>query len=215
MSDEQTLTRAQWERERAAELATKTTADLAVKVAELEFDLKAKRGELDTLKGQLPPEGSVVLKGAEKDRWEAFNALGKPEDLKAALTDRDTLTAEKAQRERQDSIKAAAEVAGYKARVLERLAPEGAAFDVREAKDNEGKPTRTAFIRVGEKETPLTDWAATDPDFLPALVVTADKKEEPRPSFPRQTTDGDKHKPGGIAQEQNRRAASHLRPKTT
>lgn len=213
MSEEPKLSRHEWERERAAELAAKTTADLASKVAALEFDLKAKRSELDTLKTQLPPEGSVVLRGAEKDRWEAYSALGKPDDLKAALADRDTLTAEKAQRDRRDSIRAAAEVVGYKARVLERLAPEGAAFEVREGTDTEGNPTRTAFIRVGEQETPLTDWAATDPDFLPALVVTADKKDESRPSFPRQTTDGNKPKSGGLAQEQNRRAASHLRPK--
>lgn len=193
MADDQTMTRAEWERERAAELAAKTTADLASKVAALEFDLKAKRSELDTLKTQLPPEGSVVLRGAEKDRWEAYSALGKPDDLKAALADRDTLTAEKAQRDRRDSIRAAAEVVGYKASVLERLTPDGVAYEVRETEQN-GQTVKVAVAKDAEgKETPLSDYAAANfADFLPALTTQSAPTEPARPAvtLPRQETAG-------------------------
>ena len=186
MSDEPTMTRAAWERERAAELNSKTVTDLASKVAELEFDLKAVRSDRDTLKTQLPPEGSVILKGAEKDRWEAYSALGKPDDLKAALADRDTLTADKAKRDRTDSIKAAAGVTGYKASVLERLTPDGVTYTVRdETKD--GQTVKVAYAKDGEgAETPLTDFVTKDfADFLPALTATATPASPPSPLTPR------------------------------
>lgn len=186
MPEEQTMTRHEWERERAAELNSKTVADLAGKVAALEFDLKAVRTDRDALRTQLPPEGSVILKGAEKDRWEAYSALGKPEDLKAALADRDTLTADKAKRDRTDSIRNAAEASGYKASVLERLAPAGVTFTVRdETKD--GQTVKVAYAKDGEgAETPLTDFVTKDfADFLPALTATATPASPPPPLTPR------------------------------
>lgn len=201
-SEEQKLSRAEWERERAAELASKTVTDLASKVAALEFDLKAKRSELDTVKTQLPPEGSVILKGADKDRWEAYTALGKPDELQAALTERDTLNAEKVKRERQDSINQAAEAAGYKANVLGKLnGIDAVSFEVREI-EAEGQKVKKAFVKDAEgKETPLSDYVSANfADFLPALTKPTEAPKPTTAAFPKQEAGGGKAAPASPVQ---------------
>ncbi|WP_407543787.1 hypothetical protein Q0M94_28305 (plasmid) [Deinococcus radiomollis] len=174
MADEPQMTRSEWERERATELNSKTVADLAGKVAALEFDLKAKRTELDTVKAQLPAEGSQVLSKADAERWAKYNALGKPEELETARQAGTEAAQKLSQYERRDSIRTAAEVAGFKPSVLERLAPDGGTFEVREAQVD-GKPVRTAFLKLPDgNEKPLREWAASEhADFMPSLQAQA------------------------------------------
>lgn len=172
MSEETQMTRAQWERERATELGQRDAIKLAEKAAALEYDLKAVRAERDALQTRLPQEGSVVLTKADADRWSAYTALGKPDELQAALKDRDTARADLSGRDRRDGIRSAAEVAGYKPSVLEKLTPDGAVYEVREAQV-EGKAVRTAYLKLADgTERPVTDWATAEhADFLPALAV--------------------------------------------
>lgn len=169
--EEEQMSRSQWERERTSELNSKTVADLASKVAALEFDLKAKRTELDAVKGQLPPEGSVVLSKADAERWASYSALGKPDDLKAAMTERDAFKTDLSGRDRRDSNRSAADAAGYRPGVLEKLLPADAITSVRDVQVD-GKAVRTAFVKIGDSERPLSEWASTEhADFMPSLAM--------------------------------------------
>lgn len=184
MSDEPTMTRAEWERHRAAEHAQKDTLTLASKVAELEYDLRSKRDELKALTAKLPPEGAVVLSRADAERWSAYTALGKPDELSAALSERDALKADLSKRDRTEQLRAAAQAAGYKPSVLERLAPDGAAFSVREVTGEDGQVTQVAYLKTPEgQEQPLTEWAqANAADFLPALSAQPVTNAVPAPA---------------------------------
>lgn len=183
MPDEEQKTRSEWERERASDLATRDALKLAEKAAGLEYDLRAVRQERDALKAAQPPEGSVVLSKADADRWTAYSALGKPDELQAALTDRDTARADLSGRDRRDSIRTAAEAAGYKASVLEKLTPDGASYEVRETQVD-GKAARFAFLKLADgTEKPLTEWATTEhADFLPALAAAPTMPTSPPPA---------------------------------
>ena len=181
--EEEQMSRGAWERERTSELNSKTVADLASKVAALEFDLKAKRTELDAVKGQLPSEGSVVLSKADAEKWASYSALGKPDDLKTAMTERDSFRSDLSGRDRRDSNRTAADAAGYRPGVLEKLLPADAVTSVREV-TVDGKAVRTAFVKIGENERPLSEWASVEhADFMPSLALSTPPAGPPAASW--------------------------------
>lgn len=129
------------------------------------------------MKDRQAPDGAVVLTGEDVQAWTAYQALGKPADLKTAVEERQTLQGKLAGMERETILRNVAEVAGYKPSVLanlDRIAKaEGKtlAFDVRETQQD-GKPVRMAYVKDGDKELPIGDYAnANWSDFLPALTA--------------------------------------------
>lgn len=135
---------------------------------------KRKLKEAADAKVDKPAEGSVILTKAEAERWEAYKLLGKPDDVKAALAERDTLKAENAKAQRKELLRSVAEVEGFDPDVLTSLAANDLGFEVKEVKDKEGKALKQAFviIKSGDKQESkaLTDYAnETWQKFLPAL----------------------------------------------
>ena len=172
MPEEETqMSRSSWERERSADLATRDALKLAEKAAGLEYDLRTIRTERDALKAALPQEGSVVLSKADAEKWASYSALGKPDDLKAAMTERDSIRADLSGRDRRDSNRTAADAAGYRPGVLEKLLPADAVTSVRDVQVD-GKAVRTAFVTIAGAERPLSEWASTEhADFMPSLAM--------------------------------------------
>lgn len=148
---------------------------LAEKLADVQADNYRLREERRGLKSQIaetqskvPSEGSKVLSADEAAEYAAYLALGKPKDVKAALDTKGTAEQELTALKREKLLSKAAEAAGFKASVLERLA--GDLQIELEAKD--GKPL-VYVVKDGEKVA-LADYAEKEwADFLPALQQKA------------------------------------------
>jgi hypothetical protein len=149
----------------------KDAVRLAEKLADVQSDNYRLREERRGLKqqvteatGKVPAEGTRVLTTDEAKAYDAYVALGKPEEIKRSIDANGVATAELTTLKREKQIRAAAEAAGYKASVLTTLAAD---LDIQtEAKDG---ATLVYVVKDGEK-TALTDYAKKEwPDFLPAL----------------------------------------------
>jgi hypothetical protein len=155
---------------------------MADRVAELERDnyryREQKRDLTDRVKaleGKQVPEGAVVLTGDDAQSWQAFSALGKPDEVKAKLAERDTLATEVATTRRDGLLRDAAQAAGFKFSVLkDRVALAGdLPIEVREVDENGTKVNRAFVKPQGGGEKSLTDYAAEHwADYLPALTAT-------------------------------------------
>lgn len=148
---------------------------------ELTTMLAAANKRAEELESRVAPAGAVVLTGDDATRWAAFRDLGlAPDDVKAAVTERDTLRAQSAQRERAAKVMADAEAAGYAPKLVERLSRDpDAAFEVVAVADVErdGKPAGKVLQvrRAGTQDEPtdLDAYAATHfAEFAPALRAT-------------------------------------------
>lgn len=133
--------------------------------------------QLTEARGKAPAEGAVVLAPADAAVWAAYQALGKPGELKQGLEERTQLQGKLTGMERDTLLRSVADVVGYKPSVLanlERIArSEGKTLGF-EVKDQtvEGKPVRVAYVKDGDAQTPLADYAQTHwADFMPALVA--------------------------------------------
>ena len=128
------------------------------------------REQLAQLQGKLPADGAVVLAGDDATAWEAYRALGKLDELQAALSERETTKSELTTLKRDLELRDVAQIANYKIAVLKQLAGD-AQFAIKEA---DGK--KSIVVKDGEKETPLADYAkARWADFLPALQLAPEK----------------------------------------
>lgn len=142
------------------------------RVGRLKKEAARYRRELRDAQAQFAQEreGAVVLKGDEAKALEAYRALGTPEEVAKALKAGEEATGELATVRRSLTIRDAAAAAGFKASVLERLGPD-LAYEVRDGKDDEGKPVKVVTVRAGEGQPEALsayaerEWA----DFLPAL----------------------------------------------
>jgi hypothetical protein len=144
----------------------------------------------------------VVLTGDDAKAWPTLKELGKPDEVRAKLEQGEKDKAALAVRTRQDQVRSAAEAAGFKPSVLEKLpGAEGLTFEVKEetVKDAAGKETKAMVAYVtGSEEgaTPkkLADHAeAAWKDFLPALKQTAGddrQQEKGGTSYPDQSAGG-------------------------
>ena len=140
------------------------------------------------MKGQLPPEGSAVLSKADAEKWVAYSALGKVDDLKTAMNERDSFRSDLSGRDRRDSNRSAADAAGYRPGVLEKLLPADAVTSVRDVQVD-GKAVRTAFIKIGDSERPLAEWATSEhADFMPSLAMQPQTAVIPAASWVPQPT---------------------------
>lgn len=137
------------------------------KLRRVRDDLAAER---DALRKTAAPEGAIVLTPDQARLWESYQGLGKPEELTAALKDRDAAQGELTTLRRGASLTAAADAHGYKAAALGKL-PSLAGKEVVVKDVTEGEATvKRAFVKDGDKETSLPDYIALhDPELLPAL----------------------------------------------
>ena len=138
---------------------------LAFKLDDVERDNARQRQEIAGLKGKVPGEGTVVLTGEQAAVWQAYQELGKPDEIKATKTGY-------AQLQRDRLFQEAAAAHGYKAAVLGQLPGiDGYQIEVRE-QEKDGKKVKVAIAKSGEgQERPLPEllqekWA----DFTPALI---------------------------------------------
>lgn len=152
---------------------------MAERVAELEnrnYQLRESNRtiglERDALKGKAAPDGAVVLTADQAKLWEAYQGLGKPEDVTKALKDRDDAQTELGTFRRNAQIQQAAEAHGYKATALGKIPSlAGKAIETREI-EADGQKVKRSFVKDGDKETALDAYIQEhDAELLPALTA--------------------------------------------
>lgn len=154
---------------------------LAMKLNAVEADNARYRQQIRDLQGQVPAEGAVVLTGDDVANWQAYRALGAPDEIRQQREQFDAL-------QRRQLLGDAAQAAGYKASVLETLAG-SLALELRDVQVD-GKPVRTPFVVPDDGDAvALTDYAQQHwSDFLPSLALQ-ETEGQGRP-FPAQTPMG-------------------------
>lgn len=132
-----------------------------------------------TLQGQLPAQGAVVLSSEDAARWQQYTQLGAIPDLQTAIQERQTLQTELATLKQDAVLRDVADTAKVKFSVLKTV---GAGLEyVIKDETVSGKPAKVVYIKDGETETKLDDYANTHwADFLPALRA---QTETPRPAI--------------------------------
>lgn len=131
--------------------------------------------EIADLRGRVPADGQVAVPQADADALAAYRALGKPDDLRTALTERETLKQDAARRVRADEIRAKAQDAGYAPAIVERLSRDpDAAFDVAEVAEVErdGQKVRTLLVRKAGTEDAPVDLDAYAAQHFPEFAAT-------------------------------------------
>jgi hypothetical protein len=149
---------------------------LAEKLADVQSDNYRLREERRSLKqsladaqGKVPGADAVVLTKDEAAALDAYKALGAPDAIKQAMDANGEATAKLAKLEKAERLRAAADAAGFKPAVLERLAAD---LDIQTETTKEGKPL--VYVVVNGEKTALADYAAAEwADFLPALTHAA------------------------------------------
>lgn len=173
-----------------------TPEEAEKKIRDLETDNKGYRDKVRDLEAAKPADGSVVLPKERAQALEAYEKLGKPEELANAASERDTLRQKDQQRTRQDSIKAAVAAVGWNtdtvATIEEIASLQGAKFEVEATKNDKGEDVRTAYITpAGEGATrqKFTDFASGHP-ALKGLRTEAKKEEPAGAPYPKQPASG-------------------------
>jgi hypothetical protein len=145
-----------------------------------------------TLAAQAPGQGAVVLQGEQAAQWTAYTALGKAEELKAAIEARGAAEGRLAALEREATLRQVQDASGYRASVLSQLrGVEDLTFSVREI-SADGKKLTAAFVKdKAGQEHALSDYAAQHwADFLPALIASQGGTPSQGAGFVRQATSG-------------------------
>jgi hypothetical protein len=158
--------------------------------------------QVKALEGNQKPEGAVILTGDEATAYEAYKGLGKPDEIKTALDERQALSAEVATAKRDGTLRDAAGAAGFKFAVLKDRAGE-LPIEIREV-EVQGKKVNRAFIKPeGGQEAELTAYAEQHwGDYLPALKAT-EQGQGQRSSgvtYPAQQSSGSQGNPPNAAQ---------------
>lgn len=154
-------------------------------------DLKAKNEELEKqVKGGALPEGAVILKPDEAKQWEAFKALKlEPSKVSEALTERDTLKQDLAQRDRDALVRDAAEAVGFNPKVLaDQVRLRELHLEMREVEreqDGEKKKVKVPHVRPAKDDKaqlePLDAYAERElAEYLPALKADAAERQQNR-----------------------------------
>lgn len=177
----------QRQKEQGSDILARYNGD-AVRIAEKladalndNYGLRRKRddltSEVTTLKANQRPEGAVILTGDDAKAYEAYTALGKPDELATIKAERDTLATEVATTKKQGLIRDVAEIAAFKPAVLTRL---GGDLDYVIKEVTEGEVTKkAAYVKTEQGEKPLTEYAQAQwGDFLPALTATGGTEQQ-------------------------------------
>jgi hypothetical protein len=143
---------------------------MAEKLADVLTDNHKLRGEKADLKKKQTPDGAVILTGDDAAKWNAFNELGTPEELKTIKATGEAAIAERDELRAQATIAKAAELTGYKTKVLSDLA-KSKGFTIEVEGDGEAAKV-TARYKDGDKDkaVPLNEYVETSlSDYLPSL----------------------------------------------
>ena len=126
---------------------------------ELQAQLDAANTKVTDLETKVPSEGAVVLSKADSDRYMAYQALGKPDEVKAALEAGTTAQNEAKTLKRSQAV---ADAAGkdYNAKALGAHLPATASLESKKATVN-GKETTVYEVVDGDTRTGLEDYVKT------------------------------------------------------
>lgn len=202
------------QRRSSADVLTQYGGDairMADRVAELEREnyryREQKRdltAENTALKATQTPEGAVVLTGDAVKAYEALAALGKPEEVKAALAERDTLKGEVTTVRRNETLRAVAEAEGADLAIL-RLAGANLDYVVKDVTEGDTARKRAFVKGEGNSETPLTDYAKANWAEVEGKLFTTGTGQQQQQqqgggiTMPR-TPSGNGGKPASVAQ---------------
>lgn len=176
--------------------------ELALKLFGENYELREKNRELAK---RVPTDGAKVLTADEAARFQAFTELGvEPQEIKASLAKIPELEKTAKELSQMENIREASALHGYKPGALKKLMADfpDATFEFKTEKDKDGKEAKVAFIRNGDKESPLTEFAEAnfDADLLPALKAAAEPPQiktgnsaDPPPALGSAESPADKH----------------------
>lgn len=178
-------------------LLTRHNNDAMAVVSVLYHDNYQLREDLRNTKGKVPAEGALVLTGDDAKAWTDYQQLGKPDDLRKTIGEKDKLQGELGTLQRDGVLRDVAEAAKYKFAVLKDL--DGKAklsYTIKEV-EQDGAKTKAVFVQPeGGQEQALEAYAtATWADYLPALRTTV--WTVPGTRYPAQNAGG--KPPGGKA----------------
>lgn len=187
-----------------------TPDEIRKKADKLVEDNHGYREKIRELEGAKLPEGTVAIPKEKAEALEAYEKLGKPEELATVASERDELRQKDAARAREDAFRAAVKANGWPedtvATLLDMKTLDGATVEVK-AETVEGKEVQVPYITLaGEDAKPqkLADFAASAPQ-LKGLRTEAPKEEPKGTPFPRQEATGSEPK-GNPTAEDDRKA---------
>lgn len=205
-------------------------------VVQLLTENKEYRDQIRDLRAKVPGEGAVVLSKADAAEWESFKKLGKAEEVAKLVKEHPVLVEFKTSRERTDTVREAARLAGYEPDVLvDIVAARNLSVEVKTEKvkqKNEKGEEITATVMVpyvkpssSADAVPLTDYAKAHlTSYEPVLKAKGaggeDKSNGTSRVFPRQTgSQDDKASKGAVddfikkREEASQRVQNPLAPK--
>ncbi|WP_295821713.1 hypothetical protein [uncultured Deinococcus sp.] len=159
------LSEAEWRAKLAAEHAQTSHADLVSKLA-------AANRKIDTLTANQVPQGGRVLTADEARAYDAFVALGTPDEVKTKLEQGTKDSAELTDLRFKDSLNTAARDAGYKPKVLgDRVKADGLTLLPSREVERDGKKVQVAYVKDAQgTEHELAAYAKQHwDDYLVAL----------------------------------------------
>lgn len=181
-ADERQLTAREWaelERQKAADKSQSDLIDELVKV----------KGENYKLRQRQAPDGGLILDAEQAKRWQAWETLGKPEDVTKSLEQgkKDRAAVEAA--EKRQTLSTVAEAAGWDAEAfadLDALAG-GLEWTVSEVRGSDGNSVQSVTVKVDGKDLDAQEFAKQRwSKFLPVLQVAEEKEtdEQQQPEAP-------------------------------
>lgn len=199
-----------------------TPQEITKKIGDLENDNhKYRQVEKPALEAKLPKEGEVVVPKEKAEKLTAYEALGKPEDLKTVVTERDELRSKTAAREREDAFRGAVKAMGWPeettATLLDMRSLDGAKLEIKKEK---GKDAKGAEVDVevpyvtlagdGKQPQKFSEFAAATPQ-LKGIKVEGGTPAAPHRAFPRQSAEGAPASSGSREEEapQKRRSSAY------
>ena len=185
-------------------LLTRHNNDAMAVVSVLYHDNYQLRDDNRILKGKVPAEGALVLTGDDAKAWTDYQQLGKPDDLRKTISDKDRLQGELGTLQRDGVLRDVADAASYKFNVLKDLDTNAKAklsYTIKEI-EQDGKKVKAVFVQPeGGQEQALEAYAtATWADYLPALRTTAATQTAPGTRYPAQNAGG--KPPGELTSKQ-------------
>ena len=169
-----------------AETLAARYGDAKAALAALASENHTLRKQRRELRKKVPAEGALVLTQEQAAAWQAYQGLGKPEEVQAALGERDTLKEQVTRATREQTFRAAATAHGYNPDALAKfLAGRGVTLTETQATQDGKAVTLYSVQGDGDTTEPLPAWLeAHEAWALPAL--TAGMQGAPSPRYVRQ-----------------------------
>lgn len=145
------------------------------------------------LERRIPGEGAVVLDATQAALWQRYQQLGAPDALEQERTGLRTEVTDL-------RVAKAASIAGLKESGIRKLGGNILGNISIRAVDQNGTQAEQAFVKVGEQEMTLADYAAQQwPEFLSSLKIEQQQQQPTGVQFPRQTSGGKPTQPDVVS----------------